>query len=82
MPENPRTRKRRYLIYALPFLQLGYLLSIEPVEALMKTPAGDFKSGMLPLFQLIYAPVIVASMEYRWVNTLLQEYDAFWEQLL
>ena len=82
MSENPRTRRRRYLIYSLPFLQLGYLLSIGPVEALLTSPEGGFTDGTLRLFQLIYAPVIVASMEYRWVNTLLQEYDAFWQQLL
>lgn len=82
MTENPRTRRRRRLIYSLPFLLLGYILSIGPVYVLMSTQGGGFKKGMLPLFQMIYAPLIIATMKYPWLNTLMMKYEHFWQQIL
>lgn len=82
MSENPRTRRRRRVIYSLPFLLLGYILSIGPVGVLLQSGDGYFKPAALQLLQFLYAPLIIASMKYPWCNTLLSAYSSFWRQIL
>ncbi|QDU50900.1 hypothetical protein [Gimesia panareensis] len=82
MTENPRTRRQRRLIYSLPFLLLGYILSIGPVGVLLQSGDGYFKPGALQLLQFLYAPLIIASMKYPWLSTLMMKYSHFWQQIL